>query len=101
MDEFLEDLGFKVADNVGVSIGIAAICSAIALFIAYRAIRDDEQVKEYRVLAVALAVVLVGGLAAGLPYVHAQASDACDRWARSASPVDELAYLRNECAARF
>ena len=101
MDEFFEDLGFKVADNVGVSIAIAAIASVIAMFIAYRAIQDDEQVKEYRVLAVVLAVVLVGGLAAGIPYVHSQASDACDRWARSASPADELDYLRNDCAANF
>jgi len=100
MDKFIEDLGFRVADNPDIAIALSVIGVVAGLILAYRAVTRD-QLNEYRVIAVVLGLGLTGAIAFGVPYVHAQADEACDRWNRSGEPADELRFLRNECAADF
>ena len=101
MEKFVEDLGFRVADNTTAAIAIGVLAAMVGLFLAYRALRGAEDVREYRVLAVVLGIGLALVVALGLPYAHNQADKACDRWARSADNLDELRYLSHECAKDF
>jgi hypothetical protein len=100
MDKFIEDLGFRIADNPDIAIGLSVIGVVAGIILAYRAVTRD-QLNDYRVLAVVLGLGLTAGIAFGVPYVHHRADEACDRWSASAEPADELRFLSHECAAHF
>jgi hypothetical protein len=100
VEKFIEDLGFRIADNMSAAIAIGVIGAIAGLVVAWHAVRRDE-LNEYRLLGVVLGLGLVAFLGLGMPYVHGRAGDACDRWARSADAADALRFLDHECETHF
>ena len=101
MEKFLQDVGFQIAQNWSGAVLVAGALVLVGLVLVVSGLRDHQAFGEYRVLATVLGSVLAIMSVVALPLLRAEAEDACDEWARSPEPADELRFVDHECATIF
>lgn len=101
MEQFFQDLGFRIAQELGIAIAVGVAGALAGVVLAVRAWRDEEDLGDHRFFVVLCGLGLAATLAVTMPLLHRMAEHKCHEWERSPSAADQLAYVTERCADLF
>lgn len=101
MEEFFQELGFRIAGNLEVALVIGFLAGLAGIAVGVRALYDKEDLADHRFFVALCGFGLAALIAVVMPLLHRMAERTCDRWEASADTADQLSYLREGCADIF